>query len=414
MSTLRRIHHASSLVEPVFLPRRPCTCVSEHVSPTCGKISLCKPCDASPARCKEVWEAWKVLVQQVGGDKTGFLHAWLFSCLEGEQRYGRDVDKRDKMPKLHLRYAPVLRGLSIPVDYFVNAVESLYKSGEVKTVREIKRSSALWLKYRLVVCKDMDYESHADIIGKALTYTRISRKVVEQLDTEKVAGKKPRGRPSKGEKVTSYFDGVRFNGHKSTTIEKEPFRVTLPNGKKVDVLPRSQFLIVSQLNFDQFPFVVVDGEKEMHVTDEHLRVLRDSHDAIPGILSKMYREVWYLSPEANDREVWRPKQGQKPADLPTRWLRHYVNPMRHLENHKVTVEDLRLSFGDFVTNANGNVMQDAPFVNALKFGRFMRRIIAEYGYPLTKCRIVRRNKDFVGYKFSPHALHAFLNPPTSV
>lgn len=303
-------------------------------------------------------------------------------------------------------------------DTFVSAVTKFYKSNEVKTVSSVRRSSTVWLNTRLIICKDMDYEAEAPVISKALTYGNIEpRKVVGQIEAQKWAGRKERGRPKKFDREEYYFDGVSFNSYSCVKpIDKHPFRVAVSEGKKVDVLPRSQFLIVSQKSFNMFPFVVIDGEKDLSMTPDQFNILSASMDTdLVGILSEMYQNEWFNATQANNPELWRPKQKTTiPVDLPTRWLKYYVSQIPpSAAVHKATVDELRISFGDYVTNANGSVMDDPPFLNVVKFGRYLERMKREKGYPLTKCRVIRRNRDCMGYKFDPRELSYFLNKPTS-
>jgi hypothetical protein len=353
-------------------------------------------------------------VEQVGGDKADFLHAWVFCCLNGEQRYGSKGDERPKLLKLHLKFAPVLRGYPLAVSIFVDAVSKFYNKDEVKTVSALRRSSKIWLTTRLIVCKDMDYEAQAPIIHKALTYDRIEQRKVSNLtEIGKVAGTKERGRPRKFQKDFLYFDGVSFSSYDEfiQPIEKHPFRVEALEGKKVDVLPRSQFLVISQKNFDQFPFIVIDGEKENTMRDDQINTVSASIDTdLVGILSQMYQDEWINSPQANNEDLWRPKRKAVPINLATRWLKYYVSQLPpNVIKAKATVDELRIHFGDFVSNANGNVMENPPFLNVVKFGLYMNKIIKEKAYPITKCRVKGR----AGYKFNPTDLNYFLNKPTS-
>lgn len=400
----RSVHPWSRVAEPGFLKERLCLCseLGGHQGKSCGQVPVYVEHKNTPTdeKRKEVVDAWRALVRSVAGEREAYVHVWVYCALKGETRFGKgDFEmkrERGRTYKHHLASALVLHGSpnSACRQLFVEVLSGFYPENQVQRVEcDETNIQQYYFDKRLLICDQLNYEKHRAVLERALKLTSFCRSINSGgYEPDKQAGTKARGRPQKNDYC--YFDGVSFTRSYSTKVrEKDPHLLTYRD-KKYELLPRTQFVILSDaLTFESQQFRVVHEEGG----DFNGSVLRDDDDT-RAILSSYYKSAWLKTSEAKCRKTWNYKPNEN-TTLSMRWLRKLVSDSSsECDVIKMSLSQLMEHYNSFVTEV-GAPQHLLYTDNERSFGWFMRDLIKVQKVPFTKTRIQKGGKDIVGYTY---------------
>jgi len=353
-----------------------------------------------------VVDAWRALVRSLAGEREAYVHAWVYCALKGETRFGQaDFDmkrERGRTYKQHLTSALVLHGSpnSAGRELFVEVLSGFYPDKQVQRVGRLESDiQQYYFDKRLLICDQLNYEEHKPVLERALKHTKFRRSIkVVGYEPDKQAGTKARGRPLKN--CADFFDGVSFILSESTDVwDKYPHLLTY-KGEKYELLPRTQFIILSDvLTFESKHFRVVHEEGG----DFNTSVLRD--DETRAILSSYYESAWLKTKEAKCLNTWNYKPNEK-TTFSMRWLQKLVADSSDCDVVKMSVSQLMEHYNSFVTDVSGAehlLYTDNECgisgKSARSFGWFMRDLVKEKAIPFKKTRIRKGGKDTSGYTY---------------
>jgi len=405
----RRVCPSSRLAEPSFLPDRGCNCPLLHEGLRCGQVPVYVEHKNTPTdeKRKEVVDAWRALVRSLAGEREAYVHAWVYCALKGETRFGagdNEMKRRHgRTYKHHLASALVLHGSpnSTCRQLFVEVLSGFYPENQVQRVEcDETNIQQYYFDKRLLICDQLNYEEHKPVLERALKYTSFRRSInLGGYEPDGQAGKKARGRPEKN--MYCYFDGVSFTLYESTDArDKYPHLLTY-RGEKYELLPRTQFIILSDaLTFESKHFRVVHEEDGNFNTS----VLRD--DETRAILSSYYKLAWLKTSEGKCPNTWNYKPNLN-TTLSMRWLQKLVSDSSSdCDVVKMSVSQLMEHYNSFLSEVGApehllytDSERGIGGKSARSFGWFMRDLIKEKKVPFKKTRIQKGGKDVVGYTY---------------
>ena len=345
-------------------------------------------------------------MRSLAGEREAYVHAWVYCALKGETRFGQaDFDmkrERGRTYKQHLTSALVLHGSpnSAGRELFVEVLSGFYPDKQVQRVGRLESDiQQYYFDKRLLICDQLNYEEHKPVLERALKHTKFRRSIkVVGYEPDKQAGTKARGRPLKN--CADFFDGVSFILSESTDVwDKYPHLLTY-KGEKYELLPRTQFIILSDvLTFESKHFRVVHEEGG----DFNTSVLRD--DETRAILSSYYESAWLKTKEAKCLNTWNYKPNEK-TTFSMRWLQKLVADSSDCDVVKMSVSQLIEHYNSFVTEVSGaehllytDNERGISGKSARSFGWFMRDLVKEEHIPFKKTRIRKGGKDTSGYTY---------------
>ena len=246
-------------------------------------------------------------MRRVAGEREAYIHAWVYCALKGETRFEKGDSEMKRMRgrtyKHHLASALVLHASpnSACRELFVEVLSGFYPENQVERVGRVESNiQQYYFDKRLLICDQLNYEDekYKPVLERALKYTSFRRSIrFEGYEPDKQAGTKARGRPKKNDYW--FFDGVSFTLSESTDVRDKCPHLLTYQGEKYELLPRTQFVILSDaLAFESKHFRVVHEEGG----DFNPSVLRD--DETRAILSTYYKSAWLKTEEAQCPNTW--------------------------------------------------------------------------------------------------------------
>ena len=340
-------------------------------------------------------------MRSVAGEREAYVHAWVYCALKGETRFGKaDFEMKrvlGRTYKQHLISALVLHGSpnSTCRQLFVEVLSGFYPENQVERVGRVESNiQQYYFDKRLLICDQLNYEDekYKPVLERALKYTSFRRSIrFEGYEPDKQAGTKARGRPKKNDYW--FFDGVSFTLSESTDVrDKYPHLLTY-QGEKYELLPRTQFVILSDaLTFESKHFRVVHEEGG----DFNTSVLRD--DETRAILSSYYKSAWLKTSEAQCPHTWNYKPNEN-TTLSMRWIRKLVSDASSdCDVIKASVSQLMEHYNLFATEVGASHLL---YKDGRSFGWFLRQLVKDDKVPFTKIRFRTGGTDTVGYIYVP-------------